>query len=148
MPRQNLLPSIACGRSDAELPANGRNNLNATGESLRSRPSHCPRCHRTVNPIRPPLPPKGWVAWTGLSVIAVVILLSGVVLWAAIGLILWRNSKATCPECGYDPIKGNVGWTRESIILWLLLATCFIISLWVTFWLIAAVTWIFNPVLD
>ncbi|MDE2937681.1 MAG: hypothetical protein OXR67_01995 [Chloroflexota bacterium] len=80
--------------------------------------------------------------------IAVALLLIGVALWAVVGLVLWRNSKAVCPECGYDPIKGNVGWTRESIILWLLLATCFIISLWFTFWVMTAVMWIFNPVLD
>lgn len=74
-------------------------------------------------------------------------LLSGILLWAAVGLIVWRNSKAICPECGFDPIKGNVGWTRESIILWLLLAICFIISSWFTFWIVTGVIWIFNPVL-
>jgi len=81
-------------------------------------------------------------------VIAVVLLLSGIVLWAVAGLVLWRNSKAICHECGYDPIKGNVGWTRESIILWLVLATAFIISLWNTFWIIKAVIWISDPVLE
>lgn len=122
--------------------------MNSTGEFLRSRAGLCPQCNRTVDPVRPPFPVKGWAAWTGLSVIAVVLLLSGIVLWAAVGLILWRNSKATCPECGYDPIKGNVGWTRESIILWLVLAACSIISLWFTFWLVGLVIWIFDPVLD
>lgn len=80
--------------------------------------------------------------------ITVVLLLGGIVLWAVVGLLLWRNSKAICPECGYDPIKGNVGWTRESITLWLVLATCFVISLWYSFWIIKAVIWIFDPVLD
>ena len=75
-----------------------------------------------------------------------VVLLSGIGLWAVIGFILWRNSKAACPECGYDPIKGNVGWTRESIILWILLVACVIISLWTMFGLAMAVMWIFNPV--
>jgi len=101
-----------------------------------------------VIPIRPPFPVKGWAAWTGLAVVAIALLLSGIVLWAAIGPILWRNSKATCSGCGYDPIRGNVGWTRESIILWLVLATCSIMSLWYTFWIIKAVIWIFDPVLD
>ena len=122
--------------------------MNGTAEFQRSRTSHCPRCLQTVNPVRPPIPAKGWAAWIGLSVIAVTLLISGIVLWAAIGLILWRNSKSVCPECGCDPIKGNVGWTRESIILWLLLAICSIISLWFTFWIISAVIWLFNPVLD
>lgn len=80
--------------------------------------------------------------------ITVVLLLGGIVLWAVVGLLLWRNSKAICPECGYDPIKGNVGWTRESITLWLVLATCFVISLWYSFWIIKAVIWIFDPGLD
>ena len=138
----------AGGHSVTEFTANGTNNVNATREPLRSQASFCPRCNRTVNPIRPPFPVKGWAAWTGLSVITVVLLLGGIVLWAVVGLLLWRNSKAICPECGYDPIKGNVGWTRESITLWLVLATCFVISLWYSFWIIKAVIWIFDPVLD
>ena len=83
--------------------------------------------------------------WAGLSVTAAA-LLSGIVLWAVIGFILWRNSKATCPECGYDPIDGNVGWTRESFILWILLVACVFISLWATLWLAMAVLWIFTPI--
>ena len=121
--------------------------MNPTGEVLRSQASHCPRCDRTVSPIRPPFPARRWAVWTGLSVTAAALLI-GIVLWAVIGFILWRNSKATCPECGYDPIKGNVGWTRESIILWLLLVACVIISSWATFGLTMGVMWICNPVLD
>ena len=98
--------------------------------------------------MRPPFPVKGWPAWTGLSVIAVALLLSGILLWVVIGPVFWRNSKAACPECGHDPIKGNVGWTGESIILWLVLDACFIISMWYTFWIIKALIWILDPVLD
>ena len=101
-----------------------------------------------VYPIRPPFPVKGWAAWTGLSLIAMALLLSGLVLWAVLGPILWRNCRATCPECGCDPIKGNVGWTRESIMLWLIMAACFTISLWYAFWIIKAVIWILDPALD
>ena len=84
-----------------------------------------------------------WIV--GLSVAATA-LLSFVGLWAVIGFILWRNSKATCPECGCDPIKGRVGWTRESIILWALLVACIILSSWFTFWIAKGLIWIFTPV--
>ena len=120
--------------------------MDANGEHLYSPGSHCPRCNRTVDPIRPPFPARRWVVWVGLSVTAAVLLLSGIVLWVGIGFILWRNSKAICPECGYDPIKGSVGWNRESIILWILLGACVLIGLWYTFWLTIAVMWIFTPV--
>ena len=118
--------------------------MKATSEFLRSQASHCPGCHKAVSPIRPPFPARRWAVWAGLTAAA---LLNSIALWAVIGFILWRNSKAICPECRYDPIKGNVGWTRESIILWLLLVTCFIISSWFTFWITMAVMWMFNPVL-
>ena len=80
--------------------------------------------------------------------VAAAALLSVIVQWAVIGFILWRNSKAICPECGYDPIRGNVGWTRESLILWTLLVACIIISSWITFWIAMGLIWIFTPALS
>ena len=82
----------------------------------------------------------------GVSVAAAALLGGTIFQWPVIGFILWRNSKATCPECGCDPIKGNVGWTRESIILWTLLVACSIISSWQTFWTAKWLIWIFTPV--
>ena len=58
---------------------------------------------------------------------------SGVVLWPALGFILWRNCGAVCPDCGHGPMGGNVGWTRESFILWAGVVACFLAALWGTF---------------
>lgn len=33
-------------------------------------------------------------------------------------------------------------------MLWLIMAACFTISLWYAFWIIKAVIWILDPVLD
>ena len=115
-------------------------NTTATGEHISSRGGHCPQCNRAVDPIRPPIPARRWAVWVGVSVTAAALLI-GIVLWAVIGIILWRNSKAICPECGYDPIKGNVGWTAESVILWILLVGCVMVSLWATFWFLLSVMW-------
>ena len=58
---------------------------------------------------------------------------SGVALWPALELILWRNCRAVCPDCGHGPMGGNVGWTRESLILWAGVVACFLAALWGTF---------------
>ena len=51
-----------------------------------------------------------------------------VVLWLAL-----RNYRAVCPDCGHAPMGGNVGWTRESFILWAGVVACFLAALWGTF---------------
>ena len=38
-----------------------------------------------------------------------------------------------CPDCGHGPMGGNVGWTRESFILWAGVVACFLAALWGTF---------------
>ena len=58
---------------------------------------------------------------------------SGVALWPALGFILWRNCRAVCPDCGHGPMGGNVGWIRESFILWAGVVACFLAALWRTF---------------
>ena len=68
----------------------------------------------------------------------------GVALWLALGLILWRNCRAVCPDCDHDPMGGSVGWTRESFILHVAGFACFLIGLWGAFHLALLLIWLFT----
>ena len=69
---------------------------------------------------------------------------SGVALWLALGFILWRNCRGSCPDCGHGPMGGNVGWTRESLILWAGGFACFLVGLWGAFHLALLLIWLFT----
>ena len=121
--------------------------MNDTGELLYLPGNRCPSCNVMVKPVRPPFPSRRYIMWIGLS-LAAAFLVNGTALWLLIGFILWRNSKAVCPECGHEPIKGIVGWTRESIFLLLILIPCFIVSLWATFFLAGLLIWAATLLID
>ena len=87
-------------------------------------------------PVRPQFP-----AGVAVLVGAAAVLLS-MVLTPVIGVVpviwfcLWRNSKAVCPACGADPFYAPgeprtlpVGWTSESVALWVLVACCCLVAL-------------------
>ena len=56
-------------------------------------------------------------------------------LWLALGFTLRRNCRAGRPDCGHGPMGGNVGWNRESLILWAGGFACFLVGLWGAFYL-------------
>ena len=135
----------------------------AAGSPWRAARGHCSECDRLVVPVRPPFSLVRLALWAGVSLGALVMLgvvvlwlalqnyravcpncgvgislgalatFSGVVLWPALGFILWRNCRAVCPDCGHGPMGGNVGWTRESLILWAGGFACFLVGLWGAF---------------
>ena len=114
---------------------------------------HCPECEREVRPIRPPFPAVRCPRWTvpslaSLLLLAIVVLFNGVASWAAVGLLLWRNCKAICPDCGRDPVQGGVGWNRESVILWTAITGCIAYSLWTTFYFVLLIIWMFTLLLE
>ena len=47
------------------------------------------------------------------------------------------------PDYGHGPVGGNVGWTRESFILWAGVVACFLAALWGTFHLALLPAWLF-----
>ena len=99
------------------------------GSVWRAAAGHCSGCDRVVVPVRPPfsLSPARLALWVGVSLGALT-MFGGVVLWLAL-----RNYRAVCPDCGHGPMGGNVGWTRESLILWAGVVACFLAALWGTF---------------
>ena len=119
--------------------------IGAAGSAWRTASGHCSRCDRVVVPVRPPfsLSPARLALWAGVSLGALV-MFGGVGLWPALGFILWRNCRAVCPDCGHGPMGGNVGWTRESFILWAGVVACFLAALWGTFHLALLLTWLFT----
>ena len=42
------------------------------------------------------------------------------------------------------PMGGNVGWTRESLILWADVVACFLGALWGTFHVALLLAWLFT----
>ena len=104
----------------------------AAGSAWRAAGGHCSECGREVAPLRPPFPTPRLALWIGISLVALA-MGGGVALWLALRFILWRNCRAVCPDCGHGPMGGNVGWTRESFILWAGVVACFLAALWGAF---------------
>ena len=126
-------------------------NMNILGERLKPAGGHCPECEREVRPIRPPFSVDRRVLWAVLLIaplflLATIVLFGGIASWTIVGLLLWRNCRAICPDCGRDPIQGSVGWTRESVVLWTVLAGCTASSLWVTVYFVWLLIWIFTMI--
>ena len=115
----------------------------AAGSAWRAAGGHCSECGRVVAPVRPPFPPARPVLWACVS-LGVLAMLGGVALWPALGFILWRNCRAVCPDCGHDPMGGNIGWNRESLILYAGGFACFLVGLWGTFHLALLLAWLFT----
>ena len=85
-----------------------------------------------VVPVRPQFSPARPVLWAGVS-LAALAMFGPMALWLALGFILRRNCRAVCPDCGHGPMGGNVGWTRESLILYASGFACFLVGLWGAF---------------
>ena len=94
-------------------------------------------------PVRPRFSPARHALWAGVSLGALAVF-GGVALWLALGFILWRNCKRVCPECSSGPMGGNVGWTRESLILWVGVVACFLGALWGSFHVALLLAWMFS----
>ena len=115
----------------------------AAGSSWRPAVGRCSQCDRVVVPVRPRVSPAQLALWAGV-LLGTLAVFGGVALWLALGLILWRNCRAVCPDCGHGPMGGNVGWTRESFILWAGVVACFLAALWGTFHLALLLAWLFT----
>ena len=115
----------------------------AAGSAWRASGGHCSECDREVAPVRPPFSSARVALWAGVSLGALAVFRI-VNLWAALGFILWRNCRAVCPECGNGPMDGNVGWTRESLILWAGVVACFLGAVWGTFHVALLLAWLFT----
>ena len=81
-----------------------------------------------VVPVRPPFSLARPALWARVSLMAVAPFVGGV-LWLALGFILWRNCGTVCVEYGHGPMAGNVGWNRESLMLWAVGFACFLAAL-------------------
>ena len=115
----------------------------AAGSAWRAAGGHCSECDRVVAPVRPPFPPARPTLGIGVSLGALA-MFGGLALWLALGLILWRNCRAVCPDCGHGPMGGNVGWNRESLILYAGGFACFLVGLWGAFHLALLLIWLFT----
>ena len=104
----------------------------AAGSAWKAAGGHCSWCDQDLVPVRPPFPPDRLALWIGVSLGALA-MFGAVALWLALGFILWRNCRAVCPDCGHDPMGGNIGWTREFLILWAGGFACFLVGLWGAF---------------
>ena len=131
-----------CGGSGRRYPEVLRLHGGA-GSPWRAAGGHCSECNRVVEPVRPPFFSVRVGIWAGVSLGALATF-SGVALWPVLGFILWRNCRAVCPDCGHGPMGGNVGWTRESLILWAGGFACFLAALWGTFHLALLLAWLFT----
>ena len=81
--------------------------------------------------VRPPFSLPRPALWAGFSLGALA-MFGPMALWLALGFILRRNCRAVCPDCGHGPLGGNVGWNRESLMLWAVGFACFLAALWGT----------------
>ena len=135
------------GTHVSQVSVSWTRSMNEAGRLLHLDSDRCPSCEGTVRPVRPPLHRRQYIAWIGLPLLAT-FLFNGVALWSLVGFILWRNSKGVCPECGHEPIRGSVGWTRESVFLWLLLILSVSASLWFTYFLFRLLIWAVALILE
>ena len=115
----------------------------AAGSSSMAAGGHCSRCDGVVVPVRPPFSPARPALWAGVSLGALV-MFGPVALWLALGFILRRNCRAVCPDCSHGPMGGNVGWNRESLMLWAGVVACFLGAVWGTFHLALLLAWLFT----
>ena len=96
-----------------------------------------------VVPVRPPFPTPRPTLWIGVS-LGPLAMFGGLALWLALEFILWQSCRAVCPDCGHDPMGGNVGWNRESLILYVGGFACFLVGLWGAFHLALLLIWLFT----